>query len=111
MKVYKKLVRDNIPAIIERSGKVAYTRILEEEEFKAELDKKLVEEVNEYAAAETKEERLEELADILEVIQAIAGTQNAAMEDIECVKQQKAEMNGAFENKIFLLAVREQGNI
>ena len=45
-----KLVRDKIPEIIEKAGKTAYTHILSEEEYIAELDKKLGEELAEYQA-------------------------------------------------------------
>ncbi len=43
-----KLVRDNIPEIILKAVKEPITRILSDQEYKIELDKKLFEEVNEY---------------------------------------------------------------
>ena len=46
-KVYNKLVRDNIPNIIENDGIKVVTRILNNEEYKNELYKKLLEESNE----------------------------------------------------------------
>lgn len=50
-KVYNKLVRDNIPDIIENSGKKCVTRILMEEDYIEALEVKLQEEVNEYQGA------------------------------------------------------------
>ena len=41
MPIHNKLVRDKIPEIIENTGKKAYCRILTEEEYLSELDKKL----------------------------------------------------------------------
>lgn len=40
-KVYNKLVRDNIPNIIRNNGNEPVTRILNDEEYKIELEKKL----------------------------------------------------------------------
>ena len=48
MKKYNKLVRDKIVDIIEADGRKAEYRILNNAEYKQELNKKLQEEVNEY---------------------------------------------------------------
>jgi len=45
-KVYNKLVRDNIPSIIENDGCKCVTKVLNEKEYKVELYKKLQEETN-----------------------------------------------------------------
>ena len=42
--IYNKLVRDNIPDIIEKNGEIPIIRILSNEEYKLELEKKLCEE-------------------------------------------------------------------
>ena len=42
-----KLVRDLIPNIIKEKGEIPKIYILSEQEFKKELDRKLLEEVNE----------------------------------------------------------------
>lgn len=68
MVIHNKLVRDKIPEIIEKSGKKAITRTLTQEEYLMELDRKLNEECAEYQA----DKSLEELADMLEVMYAIA---------------------------------------
>lgn len=68
MVIHNKLVRDRIPEIIEKSGKKAITRTLTQEEYLMELDRKLNEECAEYQA----DKSLEELADMLEVMYAIA---------------------------------------
>jgi predicted house-cleaning noncanonical NTP pyrophosphatase (MazG superfamily) len=48
MPTYNKLVRDKIPEIIEKEGKTYKTVILDDDQFKLELRKKLKEEVQEY---------------------------------------------------------------
>lgn len=95
---YNKLVRDLIPDIIQKEGKRYQTRILADEEYKDALIKKLQEEVTEF----TEESNLEELADILEVVGALAealGADKAAAED---VREQKALERGGFKKRIFL---------
>ena len=72
MKIYNKLVRDRIPEIIEASGAHCETKTLNDEQYLAYLDLKMIEEMHEYQKARSDEERLEELADLLEVIYAIA---------------------------------------
>ena len=46
-RIYNKLVRDNIPNIIKEKGEEPITRILSDEEYKKELEKKLNEEYQE----------------------------------------------------------------
>ena len=43
-RIYNKLVRDNIPNIIKSNGENPIIRILNDEEYKIELEKKLNEE-------------------------------------------------------------------
>ncbi len=67
----KKLVRDNIPMLIQNNGQESKTRILGDEEYLKELKKKLREEAEEvYLAADTLE-LMEELADFLVVADAL----------------------------------------
>lgn len=66
--IYNKLVRDRIPEIIEARGKKPNVRILEQEEYLHHLEAKLDEEVAEYH----RDKNAEELADILEVVYALA---------------------------------------
>ncbi len=62
-RIYHKLVRDNIPEIIKAKGESPVIRILDDETFKRELEKKLLEEYNEVLEA-TGNDRIEELADM-----------------------------------------------
>lgn len=100
-KVFNKLVRDKIPSIIRNNNEEPITRILNDEEYKIELDKKLLEEYNEVLNAKNID-YLEELADMLEVIDALASTQNKTLEDIMEIKENKRDKRGAFKNKVFL---------
>ena len=96
---HHKLVRDNIPAICQQNGSTAVTRVLDDAEYKVELDKKLQEELAEYLEAGDPEE----LADILEVVAAIAATKGISSEALEAIRAQKAAKRGAFAGRIFLI--------
>ena len=98
MKVYNKLVRDNIIDIIEADGRVAKYRILDNNEYRKELNKKLQEEVNEYL----EDNNVEELADIVEVIYGILNSMDVSIADFEKIRTDKSIKRGAFEKKIFL---------
>nr|MBQ4455023.1 nucleoside triphosphate pyrophosphohydrolase [Clostridia bacterium] len=101
---YHKLVRDKIPEIIEKAGKTYVWFTLSDEEYLKLLDEKLNEELAEYQ--ESKD--LEELADLLEVMRAVASARGSSMEDVEKSRIQKAEKRGGFEQKILLEKVIEE---
>lgn len=103
--VHNKLVRDKIPQIISQSGKTAHTHILSDEEYLIELDRKLNEECAEYQA----DKSLEELADMLEVMYAIVVARGYSMEELERIRSEKAQKRGAFNEKIYLESVDDQG--
>jgi predicted house-cleaning noncanonical NTP pyrophosphatase (MazG superfamily) len=108
MPVYNKLVRDHIPQIIETSGRKASVRILNDQDYYHELKKKTNEELEEFYNSSNKDEAIEELADLLEIINAFAKLQGATLEEVELVRQKKAEKRGGFKKKIFLIEVEEQ---
>ncbi|WP_114571249.1 nucleoside triphosphate pyrophosphohydrolase [Exiguobacterium flavidum] len=107
MPVYNKLVRDNIPVIIAKTGKEAHFRTLGESEFLLEAKKKLHEELAEYEQANTDEEAVEELADLLELIHALAKQHGATVEQLENVRSEKAVKRGGFNEALFLVEVAE----
>ena len=108
MPIYNKLVRDGIPAIVEQAGKTFTTRILDEEEYRRELRKKAFEELEEYIQAATDETALEELADVLEIIHALAECHGASIEQVEQIRVKKAEERGGYRQKIFLVEVHDE---
>ncbi len=101
MRVYNKLVRDRIPEIITSKGEHPITEILEDSEYKKMLDIKLLEEVNEYL----KDDNIEELADITEVILAILKFKNIEISDFESTVINKRDKKGGFDKKILLKEV------
>lgn len=101
-KIYNKLVRDNIPQIISNDSRIPITRILNNEDYKNALEKKLLEEYNEVLVTKTTEERIEELSDMLEVIQSLAILENRTLDDVLEVARVKRLKRGGFDKKIFL---------
>lgn len=98
MKTFNKLVRDKIPEIIEADGRTCKTHILTDEEYLAALEEKLNEEVAEYQ----KDKNLEEMADVLEVLQAICIARGYSLVELEILRKKKANDRGGFSKKIFL---------
>ena len=104
MKRFDKLVRDKIPQIIEASGKIPITRILEQEEYLTCLEIKLDEEVREFHESKAPEE----LADILEVVYALAEAHGCTEEELARIYQEKHEARGGFAERIFLIGNAEK---
>lgn len=100
---YNKLVRDRIPEIIQSSGKKCSTEILSDEEYLKLVDAKLDEELAEYH----KDQNIEELADLLEVIHAATIARGYTLEELEQVRAEKATKRGSFERRILLKEVYE----
>lgn len=100
-KVYNKLVRDNIPDIIEAGNKKCKTEIVKGEELARLLNEKLQEEVDEYIVSG----EIEELADIMEVIHSILHNRGVTVEELEAIRLRKKEERGGFSKRIKLLEV------
>ena len=107
--IHQKIVRNNIPTILEQKKITATTRILTDDlEVEWALGKKLIEETQEFITAQP-EHQLEELADVLEVIHAILATKKIPFETLEQMRLDKKHRNGSFSHKIFLIKTVEQG--
>ena len=98
---YSKLVRDRIPEIIEASGRRCVCSTLSDEEYLAKLDEKLNEELAEYQESKS----LEELADLLEVMRAVAAARSSSMDEVESIRRDKAAKRGGVEKKILLTEI------
>ena len=102
--IFNKLVRDKIPQIIEAQGEKANIRILNDAEYTQCLEKKLDEEVAEFH----QDKNAQELADILEVVFALAADLGISREMLMEVYHQKHEQRGGFRKKIFLEGVEDK---
>lgn len=105
MKQYKfalnKLVRDNMPSIIETQGGSMHYSTLYQEEYIKSLNAKLIEEANEIIEANNINEIIEEIADITEVITSLMKLHNISNNDVEKVRLSKRKLKGGFDKKLF----------
>lgn len=97
--IHNKLVRDRIPEIIKANGQTCTCRVLDDQEYLAALDAKLNEELAEYQ----KDKSMEELADLLEVISAVIAARGSSHDEVEAIRNAKAEKRGRFEKRIWLM--------
>ena len=103
MVVYNKLVRDQIPDMIRAQGEKPVIRILDTEEYLQHLEAKLDEEVGEYH----RDKNVEELADVLEVVYALAEAIGCTKEELMQIYRKKHDARGGFEKRIFLISKEE----
>ncbi len=102
---YNKLVRDKIPDEIDSQlGRKSKYRILDDTEYLKELNRKILEEANEFI----EENSIEELGDLMEVINTIMKLKGYSIEEVNKVMKSKAEKKGAFDNRIFLEYIDEE---
>lgn len=95
---YNKLVRDKIPEYIRNKGGSPVTHIADDAEYWQKLKDKLLEEVEEFR----KDESIEEFADLLEVIDAIVEYKKFGRNEVQGIKNKKADERGKFRDKIIL---------
>jgi len=105
LNLYNKLVRDKVPATIVARGRSAVTRDLVGVELLRALRAKIDEEVSEYDAAAHDDQAAEELADLIEVIMALAKQRGFDEAAIQAIRAARADERGVFDLGHFLIAV------
>ena len=98
MKTYDKLIRDKIPEILDGKGVKYGIRVADKNEYRDKLYLKLQEELNEF----TINPSAEEIADMLEVIEAMARLHKISLDDIKKEKIDKKSKRGGFNERIVL---------
>lgn len=94
----KKLVRDFIPDMMAKQGKACRCYQANETEYRSRLKEKLLEEVHEF----NRDETIEEIADILEVLEALCKMYAYTEEDLQAVRTKKGKERGTFEQRLIL---------
>lgn len=107
---YNKLVRDHIPAIIAKKGGSVTFRALQGDELKKALKDKLIEEAQEFVNAETPEDMIEEMADLLEVLDAALSVFHLGVtgERVKLIRCAKRKEKGGFARGYFLESVGDE---
>jgi len=99
---YDKLVRDDIPEVIRTDGDEPMTHVVEGEEYRERLHDKLDEEVAEFHESDD----VEELADVLAVVDALAAAYGSSSTELDDIRRAKAAERGEFEAGVVLESVR-----
>ncbi|NOY15097.1 MAG: nucleoside triphosphate pyrophosphohydrolase [bacterium] len=97
-KKLNKLVRDNVPEILDGKRLKYSVHVADDQEYWEKLKEKLKEEVDEYLAGENEAE----LADVLEVFEAIIRFKKINLQELNKVKLAKAKQKGGFGKRIIL---------
>jgi predicted house-cleaning noncanonical NTP pyrophosphatase (MazG superfamily) len=97
-----KLVRDRIPDIVRASGRSPLVRQLGDDELLPALLDKLQEEVDELREATTVADRTEEMADVLEVLGAIATDLGLDWSAVEVAAATKRDERGGFQDGLWM---------
>jgi predicted house-cleaning noncanonical NTP pyrophosphatase (MazG superfamily) len=108
-KEYNKLIRDKISEIIKQNGSNLKTRILDDEEYKKELLRKIVEEAQEVLETNgDKKELTKEIGDVLEVINYLTDAFELDKQEVEKIRKERKDSRGGFDKKIFLEYTEKQ---
>jgi predicted house-cleaning noncanonical NTP pyrophosphatase (MazG superfamily) len=100
----EKLIRDRLPAMMRAQGLTVFERPLDDAAYLDALKAKLVEEAEEARSAGP-DDLAGELADVLEVVLALAAAQGVSREDLEALRLRKREARGGFDARIYNEAV------
>ena len=106
--VHNKLIRDNIPEIIEMDNKTCCVRVLDDQEYLACLKDKLLEDGNEVKNACDRSEIIKEIADVLEVLDGIKSCYDISDDEVIAIKNKKLASNGGFSKRLFLEYVEKK---
>lgn len=99
--VFEIMVRDKYIEYMPEGTTFHLKKLSKDDHFEFLL-KKLIEETSEVMAARNPEELIEEIADVLEVLDAILFVKNITMDSVLKVKEEKAAIFGHFTKGVFI---------
>ena len=109
MTVFRKLVRDRIPDVIRAAGRTPVVEVLAASQRSPALLAKLLEEASE--AVEASDDELpEELADVLEVVRALAADLGLSLGQVVQLADGKRERRGGFDEGLLLVSAEPDGS-
>ena len=102
MKIFKKLIRDKMPEIMKAQGKELDVRVLESDEFKEALRRKIIEEVSELKDAKNEAEAMDKIAYLHEIADSLGDAYGFPRKDVLALKEKVRAERGGFEKRLFL---------
>ena len=102
MKIFKKLIRDKVPEIMKREGKELDVRVLDDNEFKEALRRKVIEEVSELKDAKSADEAKDKIAYLHEIADALGDAYGFPRKEILELKDKTHNERGGFDGRLFL---------
>jgi predicted house-cleaning noncanonical NTP pyrophosphatase (MazG superfamily) len=105
---FDKLVRDLIPQEIAAKGERVRAYAADGNHLRYLLKRKLVEEAFEVGGAETTNEMMEELGDVLDVLEALCTLSGTELDAVRAWTARKREERGGFQRGLVLLETRER---
>ena len=101
---YNKLVRDRIKEKIERNGEQCEIRTIEDAaEFQQELLKKIAEEATALSRTRSREEFLDEYADLMVVLDTLTAELELSEAEVSLALKENLERKGGYRDRHFLL--------
>lgn len=100
---YNKLVWDNVPDLIKQKGKECEVRVLDKEEFELELMKKVEEEASALPETASRQELIDELADVVTCVEYIKEVKNITELELADALGRHSRRKGRFENRFYLV--------
>lgn len=98
-----KLVRDKIPSNLEQKG--VKVNLVKDADLMHYFKKKIVEEAEEVATATNREKTIEEIADVLDVIDAFMQQNNINKDEIQKTREEKTKEKGRFDKKLVIHSI------
>lgn len=99
---YKKLVRDNIRQFHEDKGHIVRGTTLTGAKLRRALCEKLHEEADEVDGALSRDELIEEIADVRQILDDLCSIEGISEKELKQVQQKKIEYKGGFKKGSFI---------
>ena len=107
---FNKLVGDNvIPRLIERNIAFESRMLEDDDEFERELVKKVIEEAGEIRDSSDREELIKEIADLVDVVDALRKLNEISDEELAVALATRREKRGGFSKRQYVLWTEDDG--
>lgn len=99
---YNKLCRDKIPQIIKDKGFDCHVRVVDHDEYKREIVRKVFEEASGVSNHVDHEDLVAEIADLLITLDSVKKEFGVTDQEVEGAIQKSLEEKGAYDERLYL---------